>query len=117
MLNWRKWKSEELLCMNDSRFRVKVRNDEKYDIKNYKNYLFLVQFKLYRDIISSSEAKQAQPQCLCGVAPFFLYGVMRAILHFRLYFFRNNFRIAYLRNGLDLLRKVVLLVIIRLAAL
>ena len=66
---------------------------------------------------SSSEAKQAQPQCLCGVAPFFLYGVMRAILHFRLYFFRNNFRIAYLRNGLDLLRKVVLLVIIRLAAL
>ncbi|MBR4169240.1 MAG: hypothetical protein IKR47_05895, partial [Lachnospiraceae bacterium] len=67
--------------------------------------------------ISSSEAKQAQPQCLCGVAPFFLYGVMRAILHFRLYFFRNNFRIAYLRNGLDLLRKVVLLVIIRLAAL
>ena len=109
--------------MNDSRFRVKVRNDEKYDIKNYKNYLFLVQFKLYRDIMttvfgnSSSEAKQAQPQCLCGVAPFFLYGVMRAILHFRLYFFRNNFRIAYLRNGLDLLRKVVLLVIIRLAAL
>ena len=68
-------------------------------------------------VISSSEAKQAQPQCLCGVAPFFLYGVMRAILHFRLYFFRNNFRIAYLRNGLDLLRKVVLLVIIRLAAL
>ena len=68
-------------------------------------------------ILSSSEAKQAQPQCLCGVAPFFLYGVMRAILHFRLYFFRNNFRIAYLRNGLDLLRKVVLLVIIRLAAL
>ena len=67
--------------------------------------------------ISSSEAKQAQPQCLCGVAPFFLYGVMRAVLHFRLYFFRNNFRIAYLRNGLDLLRKVVLLVIIRLAAL
>ena len=39
--------------MHDSRFRVKVRNDEKYDIKNYKNYLFLVQFKLYRDIMTT----------------------------------------------------------------
>ena len=39
--------------MNDSRFRVKVRNDEKSDIKNYKNYLFLVQFKLYRDIMTT----------------------------------------------------------------
>jgi hypothetical protein len=43
--------------------------------------------------ISSSEAKQAQPQCLCGVAPFFLYGVMCATLHLDCIFLETIFEL------------------------
>lgn len=73
--------------MNDSRFRVKVRNDEKYDIKNYKNYLFLVQFKLYRDIMTTVFGKDLKFRSKTGATSVFMRGcavlsVWRNACHF-----------------------------------